>query len=120
MTPAPPWTLTTDGIAEKFIQDYWRQAVPYVTGSQGRVFQQNTDRQAKVVNIVRAARGRHGDSLAAVMKEAKIWQQLRRQASKVVRDQPLWKLQTVSRERLDFLYENTVHRPDQNPGALSC
>lgn len=32
-----PLTVSTDEIAEKFIQCYWRQAVPYATGAKARV-----------------------------------------------------------------------------------
>src|ERR1035437_9635067 len=48
-----PLTLTTDKIAEKFIQYYWRQAVPYAMSSQARILQQNTGKQAAIVNILR-------------------------------------------------------------------
>ena len=70
------------------------------------MLQQNIGKQAAVVNIVRAARERHGDSLAAVMKQPETWNNLRRNTAAVVRIMPLWKLQTVGRERLDFMYEN--------------
>jgi 5-methylcytosine-specific restriction endonuclease McrA len=101
-----PLTLDTDEIGEKFVHYYWRQAVPYPAGAKARVLQQNIGKQAAVVNIVRAARERHGDSLAALMKQPEIWNSLRRNTAAVVRIMPLWKLQTVGRERLDFLYEN--------------
>jgi hypothetical protein len=95
--------LTTDEIGEKFVQYYWRQAAPYAAGSKARVLQQNTGKQAAVVNIVGAARQQHGDSLATVMKQAAIKRQLCGEVSQVVRMMPLWKLQTVGQERLDFL-----------------
>jgi 5-methylcytosine-specific restriction endonuclease McrA len=41
------------------------------------------------------------------MKQPEIWNNLRRNTAAVVRMMPLWKLQTVGRDRLDFLYENT-------------
>ena len=50
--------LTTDEIGEKFIQYYWRQAAPYAAGSTARVLQQNTGKQAAIVNLVRDARQR--------------------------------------------------------------
>jgi hypothetical protein len=34
-----PLTLTTDAIAEKFIQYYWRQVVPYPSAGQKRRFE---------------------------------------------------------------------------------
>jgi 5-methylcytosine-specific restriction endonuclease McrA len=117
-----PLTLTTDEIGERFIQYYWRQAAPYPAGVKARVLQQNIGKQAAVLNIVRAARERHGDSLAAVMKQPEIWNNLRRNTAAVVRIMPLWKLQTVGRERLDFLYENTDAGKtiDLRPGVAYC
>ena len=99
--------LTTDEIGKKFIQYYWRQVAPYPATEEARVLQQNTGRQAEVVNIVRASRDRHGDSLAAVMKQAALWKRLCRKVSGVVREMPLPRLQTVGRDRLEFLYEIT-------------
>src|SRR5215472_16889171 len=64
-----PLTVSTDEIAEKCIEYYWRQAVPYSTGAKAGILQQNTGKQAAVVNLVRTARERHGGSLAGVMKQ---------------------------------------------------
>ena len=36
-------TITTDLIAEKFVQYYWRQAVPYANANVAAILQQNTD-----------------------------------------------------------------------------
>ena len=102
-----PLPITTEQIAGKFIQYYWRQAVPYVAPAEARVLQQNTGKQAAVVNIVEAARKEHGDSLTALMNNAPAWKPLVREVAGVVRLMPLWKLQTVGQESLDFLYANT-------------
>ncbi len=95
--------LTEASIAAKFVQYYWRQAVPYPAPAQARILQQNPGRQAAILNIVSAARGKHGDSLSAVMRMP-AWRTLVRDVATVVRIMPLWKLQTVGQERLDFLY----------------
>ena len=115
-------TLDTDEIGEKFVHYYWRQAAPYAAGPKARVLQQNTGKQAAVVNIVEAARQRHGDSLASVMKQAAVGRQLCREVAQVVRTMPLWKLQTVGQERLDFLYENTGagNTIELRPGVAYC
>lgn len=97
--------LSTDEIAEEFIQYYWRHVVPYPAATAASILQQNAGKQAAVVNLLRAARGKHGDSLATIMKETATWKTLRRDVSSIVRIMPLWKLQTVGREHLDFLYE---------------
>jgi hypothetical protein len=40
------------------------------------------------------------------MKQKTLWRKLRQEVSAVVRTMPLWKLQNVGRDSLDFLYEN--------------
>jgi hypothetical protein len=62
-----PLPITTEQIAGKFIRYYWRQAIPYVAPTEARVLQQNTGKQAAIVNLVQAARQEHDDSLAAAM-----------------------------------------------------
>jgi 5-methylcytosine-specific restriction endonuclease McrA len=99
-------TLTIEDLAEKFIQCYWRQTVPYPT-AEPTVLQQNTGKQAAILNVLGTARVGHSDSLPSLMKQTVTWKRLRRDVSSIVRKMPLWKLQTVGRERLDFLYENT-------------
>jgi 5-methylcytosine-specific restriction endonuclease McrA len=86
------------------------------------VLQQNTGKQAAVVNFVRAARERHGDSLAVVMRQTMVERELCRKTSKIIRIMPLWKLQTVGQERLDFLYENigTGTAIELRPGVVYC
>jgi hypothetical protein len=105
-----PLIITTGAIGEKFIQYYWRQAVPFPAAHDPRVLKQNTGNQAKVINLVRTARGKHADSLAAIMRDHRAWKALRREVSNVVTNMPLWKLQTVGGKTLDFLYENTRSR----------
>ena len=48
-----PLTISTKLIAEKFIQYYWRQVVPYVPKTDptvGQVVRQNTGKQAAITN----------------------------------------------------------------------
>jgi HNH endonuclease len=101
-----PLVLSEESIAEKFVQYYWRQAVPYPASVQARILQQNTGKQAAILNILRNARGEYGDSLPSILNGPS-WKALVREVSTVVRVMPLWKLQTVGQERLDFLYENS-------------
>jgi hypothetical protein len=117
-----PLPLTTEQIATKFIQYYWRQAVPYVAPAEARVLQQNTGNQAAVVNIVGAARKERGDSLAALMNNTHAWKPLVREVAGVVRIMPLWKLQTIGQECLDFLYANagTGKTIVLRPGIAYC
>ncbi|HEY6274204.1 MAG TPA: hypothetical protein VIX19_19650 [Terriglobales bacterium] len=74
------------------------------------------------MNRVRAARQRYGDSLAAIVKQTVVERESRRETSKIIRIMPLWKLQTVGQERLDFLYENTGTGTtiELRPGVVYC
>jgi hypothetical protein len=115
-------TLTTDAIGDKFIQYYWRQAIPYPAATKASVLKQNTGKQAAVVKLIGTARGKHGDSIASIMKQTQVWKKLREEVSRVVRIMPLWKLQTVGGNSLDFLYENvgagvTI---ELRPGVAYC
>jgi hypothetical protein len=96
--------LSTFAIAEKFVEYYWRQATPYAAPKVSRALRQNTGQPAKVISLVEEARRQHGDSLASIMRNGRAWKRLVRQVERVVTVMPLWKLQTVGKEKLDFLY----------------
>ena len=60
-------TISTKALAEKFIQYYWRQSLPYLPRGRsrdGKVLQQNTDRQAKIITVLGDAHQTHGGSLS--------------------------------------------------------
>ena len=95
--------IQTRRIAEKFIELYWRQAVPYVPRHQpdaAQVLRQNTGPQAEVVGRVEAARARYGGSLADARRDIRAWQALVNHVDRVVRVMPLWRLQTVGTQAL--------------------
>src|SRR5215471_18763475 len=94
--------LTTEAIAEKFVHYYWRQAMPYPAAKAAAILRQNTGQQAAILNIVRQAREHHGDSITAMMTQRGRWTAIVREVARIVRIMPLWKLQTVGREQLDF------------------
>ena len=102
-------TISTKSLAEKFIQYYWRQALPYLSRGRsrdGKVLQQNTDRQAKIITVLGDAHQTHGGSLSAAKRDANAWKSLVSQVDQLVRGMPLWKLQTVGNSEFDFLYQN--------------
>jgi hypothetical protein len=100
-------TLSTRQISEQVIELYWRQARPFTAPARDPlVLRQNTGSQAAIVNLVSAAIGRFGPSLANLRQQPEEWRKLISSVDGVVRKMPLWKLQTVGHERLDFLYEN--------------
>jgi len=90
-----PLQLSTEAIAQKFIQYYWRQALPYPAASKSRVLRQNTGNQAAVLSLTTAARSSHGDSLPALMRQTTSWRKLVQKVAGVVRVMPLWKLVNV-------------------------
>jgi hypothetical protein len=46
----------TFALAEKFVEYYWRHAIPYAAATGERVLRQNTGQPAKIVTLVEAAR----------------------------------------------------------------
>ena len=55
--------LTTDDIAGKFVQYYWRHSMPYAAPDEARILRQNTGQQAAIVNMVRESGTAYGDLL---------------------------------------------------------
>ena len=104
-----PLELDTRDIAAKFVELYWRQSRPFqlTTGTSGLILQQNTGRQASIVSKIVNAQHTCGASLFRLKQSTPDrWSELVADVDQVVRTMPLWKLQTVGDERLDFLYEN--------------
>lgn len=103
-----PLTLRTREIAEKFIGLYWQQVRPFqVRGaSEGLVLKQNTGQQAAVINRIAAAHRESEGSLFELMRDPSAWNGLVSGIDETVRVMPLWKLQRVGDEVVDFLYDN--------------
>ncbi len=116
--------LSISQIAEKFIQYYWRQTLPFVSSSQkrGGILKQNTGRQAAVVNLVDKARGWSGGSLSKAKMDRQRWARLITEVANVVQVMPLWKLQTIGQETEDFLYPRTGEGSEieLRPGVAYC
>jgi 5-methylcytosine-specific restriction endonuclease McrA len=70
------------------------------------VLKQNTGQQAAVINLIESARERYDGSLTRVKRDKASWQRLVNETDSVVRNMPLWKLQTIGNENVEFLYEN--------------
>jgi 5-methylcytosine-specific restriction endonuclease McrA len=117
-----PLPVTTFVLAEKFVEYYWRHAIPYATVNCKRVLRQNTGQPAKIVTLVEDARRRHGDSLARLMRDSHAWKRLVRKVEAVVKVMPLWKLQTIGKEKFDFLYDDSDKAEviELRPGVAYC
>jgi hypothetical protein len=119
-----PLDLATREIAEKFVELYWRQCRPFQVGgaTSGLVLQQNTGRQAAIISQIVDSQDRCGTSLYRLKQASDRWAALVAEVDQVVCKMPLWKLQTVGDERLEFLYEN-LDRGDRitlKPGVAYC
>jgi hypothetical protein len=104
-----PLELTTRDIAAKFVELYWRQCRLFQVGgaTAGLVLQQNTGRQAAIISqIVQAQQECAGSLFRLKQLASDRWSELVTEVDDVVHTMPLWKLQTVGDERLEFLYEN--------------
>jgi hypothetical protein len=104
-----PLEIETTDIAAKFVDLYWRQSRPFQLGGEatGLILQQNTGKQAAIVSQIVRSQQECGGSLFRFKQLASArWSALVAAVDQVVCTMPLWKLQTVGEERLDFLYEN--------------
>ena len=118
--------ISTKLIAEKFIAYYWRQTMPYMssaeTTSKGGILRQNTGQQAAVIRQLEQARAKHGHSLLKLQSQPRQWRGLVSAVERVVVVMPLWKLQTVGSEHLDFLYASSsiAGQIELKPGVTYC
>jgi hypothetical protein len=99
-----PFVLSSFAIAEKLVEYYWRHATPYAVGLEACVLRQSSGNQARILRLVAEAREHHGNSLAGMMRKPAEWQRLVKNVVPTLREQPLWRLQIVGPETLDFLY----------------
>jgi hypothetical protein len=142
-----PLELSTRQIAAQVAELYWRQAGSYRTATiqtstsqtstnlAGKslattheaatsiVLKQNNGRQATIISQIAAAREEFGGSLGRFRTAAAPrWRQLVRDVEHVVRVHPLWRMQTLGEQRVEFLYENVGRgsRITLQPGVAYC
>lgn len=101
--------LTVAEIAEVFVELYWRQTRPFCGAGQpaGQVLRQNTGQQAAIVRRIAAMQAQVRGSLPLLRAQRTQWQDLVAEVANVVSVMPLWKLQRVGDEVVDFLYPNS-------------
>lgn len=98
-------SLRLADIAEKFIEYYWRQAVPYVPDlDNDGILKQNTGRQAAVINSIVIMRGQFSGSIFLARRNTMEWRRLLRSVVRLIKTMPLWKLQVIGRNVDDFIY----------------
>jgi hypothetical protein len=113
--------IDTARIAEKFIEYYWRQTLPFL-GSV--VLRQNAGKPPVVVSLLLQIRNKYGDSLACAQRDLIAWKPLTRQVANNIRTMPLRYLQNVGRERIPFLYDSPQGMAPKTirlyPGVAFC
>lgn len=118
-----PVTLSTAEISGRMAELYWRQAAPYSGGAhRHEMLRHATGSQAAILTELVAARQDAEGSLFRLRRDQAAWRALVRRVDRVVRQMPLWKLQTVGTERLDFLYDNVGGGTsiELKPGVAWC
>ena len=97
-----PLDLDLHSIAGQFIEQYWPHAAPYgAADGAPALLIQNHGRQAAIVARVAQARGRFG-SLARARSD-RSWRGFVGSIARIVKEMPLWKLQTLRRRTVPFL-----------------
>jgi hypothetical protein len=106
--------LDTTDIAEKFVELYWRQVLPWTaaSGETFRLLQRFGREEAAILVKVKAAHERAAGSLARFRAQRPAWLALVRDVAGVIERMPLWKLQTIGRVKDEFLY------PDVGKGRM--
>jgi hypothetical protein len=101
-------SLDTLDLAEKFVDLYWRQVLPWIPARGGapQRLHQNTGREAAILRHLAEAHERWQGSLPRLRGDKRAWRALVGEVARVIEVMPLWKLQTVGRHRLDFLFPN--------------
>jgi hypothetical protein len=120
-----PLAIETKDIAAKFVELYWRQSRPFPVGGEATelVLHQPTSSQAEIISqIVKSQQASGGSLFRLKQLVSDRWSELVTDVDRVVRTMPLWKLQRVGDERLEFLYENLGRgtRITLKPGVASC
>lgn len=115
-------SLSLTDIAEKCIQYYWRQSVPYPGGHQHTILYQNNGQQAAVINAVATTRPEYGHSLAKARRDVRNWSRLVNRVATTVEKMPLWKLQVVGNQEHCFLYQHQLKDGQVTllPGVAYC
>ena len=100
-----PLHLEYADIAEKFIELYWKQAVPYTFSEQQElILQQNNGKQAAIVNRIVQMRLTY-KSLGLLRRDQTVWIRLVKDVAKTVKDMPVRYLQNINGQNFEFLYQ---------------
>jgi hypothetical protein len=97
--------LPVHQIAEQFIELYWRHGAPYGRGvgdGAYNILKQNTGQQASMLVIIEQLRARFPTLASA--RASKAWRGAVARTARLIEKMPLWRLQILRNEKLEFLY----------------
>jgi 5-methylcytosine-specific restriction endonuclease McrA len=98
-------------IGERFVELYWRQALPFAAGVSdggGMTLIQNKGRQAAMVSSLARMQRRYPTLVVA--RRSADWARVVREAARLVTTMPLWRLQVIGRQTHEFLYARGARR----------
>ena len=97
--------LEYSNIAEKFIELYWKQAVPYTFNDEGQlILNQNNGKQAAIVNRIIELRQIYS-SLGLLRRDSAVWSKLVKDVAHTVKEMPVRYLQNINGQNFEFLYQ---------------
>ena len=96
--------LDYQDIAEKFIDLYWKQSLPFQFNQyEPFTIHQSTGKQAKIISEIQNAQQQF-KTLAALRKDQFHWNQLRKVVAATVKQMPVVYLQNLNGQTVEFLY----------------
>lgn len=102
-----PLALDTTDLAERFVSLYWNQVLPWIPqNGDPRRLHQASGAEAAIIKAVAEAHERYRGSLPRLRQRRPDWLRLLRRVGSIIAIMPLWKLQTVRGQKLEFLYPN--------------
>lgn len=109
-------------IAEKFIDLYWKQSLPFHF-NENEPFQlkQNNGKQAGIVSLIYGAQQTH-KSLAMVRRNHTYWPQLKKKVADIVKKMPVTYVQNLKGQNVEFLYrlEDSQKQLVLLPNVMYC
>jgi hypothetical protein len=91
-------------IAEKFIDLYWKQSLPFhFNENEPFLLHQNNGKQAGIVSLIHSAQQRF-KSIALARRDNTYWLQLKKKVADTVKKMPVTYLQNIKGQNLQFLY----------------
>mgnify|MGYP003495101929 FL=1 len=96
--------LEYQDIAEKFIDLYWKQSLPFQFNQYEPFFlKQSTGQQAKIISEIQKAQQQF-KTLAALRTDVLYWNRLKRTVATTVKQMPVVYLQNLNGQTVEFLY----------------